>query len=162
MRQERTLTGRISLTFSYAAGETASRFFAELRDHQRIMGTRCPQCRRVLVPARSFCPRCFVGTTEWLATGPQGTLASYTIVPRKQPLSDSLLASSPTEPLIYGLIQLDGADTFFVHYMGEIDLRKIQVGMKVQAVFREKRDGSILDIAYFTHALTNEHKEGVA
>jgi len=53
------------------------------------------------------------------------------------------------EPLIYGLIRLDGADTNFVHLLGEIDPAAIEIGMRVEAVFKEERGGSILDIAYF-------------
>ena len=52
-------------------------------------------------------------------------------------------------PLAYGIIKLDGADTNLVHFLGEVDPKKIKHGMRVQAVFREKREGDILDINYF-------------
>ncbi len=45
------------------------------------------------------------------------------------------------------LIRLDGADTAFVHFVGETDAPRI--GSRVVAVFAETRSGSILDIAYF-------------
>jgi uncharacterized OB-fold protein len=53
-------------------------------------------------------------------------------------------------PVAYGIIKLDGADTGFVHMLGEVDLDKIKIGMRVKAVFREdERKGNILDINYF-------------
>jgi hypothetical protein len=56
----------------------------------------------------------------------------------------------PVEPpIIYGIIQLDGADTGLLHMLGEVDLEQLKIGMRLQAVFQEKRVGSILDIKYF-------------
>jgi uncharacterized OB-fold protein len=50
-----------------------------------------------------------------------------------------------------GLIKLDGADTGLLHFLGEIELDKIKVGMRVEAVLKKKeeRGGYITDIAYF-------------
>jgi hypothetical protein len=56
----------------------------------------------------------------------------------------------PAEPpVIYGIIQLDGAGTGFVHMLGEVKSEELRVGMRVKAVFREERKASILDIKYF-------------
>jgi hypothetical protein len=52
-------------------------------------------------------------------------------------------------PIVYGIIQLDGADTGFVHMLGEVDPEQLRVGMRVQAVFKKEREGNILDIKYF-------------
>lgn len=135
--------GKVDLPFSYAAGRTASRFFVALRDHQKIMGKRCPQCGRVIVPAQLFCKECFVDTTEWVEVGPQGTLITFTVVYRKEP-------HHPEEtPFAYGIVKLDGADTSMVHLLGEVEPVDIKEGMRLRAVFREKPEGNILDIAYF-------------
>ena len=75
-----TIPGRWAFDYTYFAGESASRFFHELCDHQRIMGTRCPSCKRVLVPARAFCDACMERTTEWIEVGPEGTLDTFTII----------------------------------------------------------------------------------
>lgn len=143
-REERIVfKGKVNLPFNYSAGRTASRFFVELRDHQRILGKRCPQCRRVIVPAQLFCKECFVETAEWVEVGPKGKLITFTVVYRKEP-------HHPTDtPFAYGIIRLDGADTSMVHLLGGVDLGHIRHGMRVCAVFKEKGEGSILDIAYF-------------
>lgn len=120
------ITAGVNLEFRYAAGETASRFLVALRDEGRIYGARCPRCQRVLVPARSFCPRCGVDTAVWLEVGPAGTL----------------IAAAPP----FGLIRLDGADTNLVHRLSPGPWR---AGRRVEAVFAGKRAGSINDIACF-------------
>jgi uncharacterized OB-fold protein len=54
-------------------------------------------------------------------------------------------------PIVYGIVQLDGADTGFVHMLGEVDPGQLKVGTKVKAVFKVKKErvASILDIKYF-------------
>jgi uncharacterized OB-fold protein len=137
------IPGRIIIPFNYAAGTIASRFFVELRDHGKILGRRCPKCTRVLVPPRKFCVQCFAPTSEWVEVKPTGTLINFTVVYKTA-------AHHPQKvPFAYGVIQLDGADTNLVHLLGEIDLGHIRQGMRLRAVFKEKRVGSILDIAYF-------------
>ena len=73
----------------------------------------------------------------------KGTLITYTVChqpSRVQPVEP---------PIVYGIIQLDGADTGIVHMLGEVDLEQLRIGMRVQAVFKENRQASILDIKYF-------------
>ncbi|MFQ5759138.1 MAG: Zn-ribbon domain-containing OB-fold protein [Candidatus Bathyarchaeia archaeon] len=137
------ITSKIVLPFSYAAGRTASRFFTELRDNQRIMGKRCPKCNRVIVPPRKICGKCFAETSEWVEVSNKGTLITYTTVYKKMPH----LPKGRT--LTYGIIRLDEADTNIVHFLREVDPKKIKPRMRVQAVFKEKREGNILDIDYF-------------
>ena len=141
--EKMVLEGKVDLPFSYSAGRTASRFLVELRDHRRIMGKRCPQCHRVIVPAQLFCKECFVETDEWAQVGPEGILVTFTVVYRPE-------HHHPKEaPLAYGIIQLDGADTSLVHLLAETDVAQLQPGMRVRAVFSEKRIGHILDINHF-------------
>jgi len=144
------LEGRIELPYRWVMGPSATRFFRELKDNRRIMGTRCPKCKRVLVPARGFCPRCFVETTDWVEVSDKGRLRTYCITYYSFP-------GQPREPpYAVGIIDLDGADTGMTHYVGGVDLsdvekaaREIRVGMRVQAVWKEKREGNIHDIEYF-------------
>ena len=59
-------------------------------------------------------------------------------------------------PYIQGLIDLDGSDTALPHFIGGVDLSdlekvkdKINIGMRVEAKWRDERRGDILDIEYF-------------
>jgi uncharacterized OB-fold protein len=135
--------GQIYIPNTYSAGAVGSRFLIELRDNKRIMGTRCPTCNRVYVPARSSCKDCFGQLDEWVEVSNRGTLLTYTVCEQKNRVQ-------PAEtPIVYGIIQLDGSDTGFVHMLGEVELEQLRIGMRVQAVFKEKREASILDIKYF-------------
>jgi hypothetical protein len=81
---------------------------------------------------------------DWVELGNTGTLITYTVVRYALPF---IQPQKP--PYALGVIHLDGAHTGFLHLLGEIDLEKIKVGMRVQAVFRVVREGNLLDIEYF-------------
>jgi uncharacterized OB-fold protein len=143
---------RWDIPYRHTAGQAASRFLRELKESKRIMGVRCPSCKRVLVPPRSFCERCFEPIDEWVEVGDSGTLTSFTI-------TYAQFTSLPPPPYCVGLIKLDGADTGLMHYVGGVDLqdleaarKAISVGMRLQAVWREDREGKISDIEYFRPA----------
>ncbi len=51
--------GKIYIPNTYTAGAIGTRFLIELRENKRIMGTKCPTCEKVYVPARSVCKYCF-------------------------------------------------------------------------------------------------------
>ncbi|MEJ2366461.1 MAG: zinc ribbon domain-containing protein, partial [Deltaproteobacteria bacterium] len=63
---ENTIDGQIQIDYHWSLGKAGERFFREIRDHKRIMGTRCRRCKRVLVPPRIFCEECFVDDVEWV------------------------------------------------------------------------------------------------
>ncbi len=129
--------------FSYDAGATRSKFLTEIRDNKKILGIRCPNCNLVYVPPRSTCVKCFASLSEFVEVARTGTLTTYSVVHSSQPYYPS------KPPFIYGVIELDGADTGLVHLIGEVDIKKRSVGMRVEAVFKDERIGSILDIKYF-------------
>ena len=135
--------GKVSIPMTYSAGAVGSRFLIEMRDNKRIMGMRCPTCNIVYVPPRSTCPDCFAEINEWVEVSDKGTVVTYTIAQQTSPVL-------PVEPpVIYGIIQLDGAGTGFVHMLDEVKSEELKIGMKVKAVFKEERTASILDIKYF-------------
>jgi uncharacterized OB-fold protein len=132
--------------FTYDAGAVRSRFLTEIRDNRKLVGIRCPECNRVYVPPRTVCLKCFGNLSEFVDVGQTGTLTTYSIVYRPQPYY-------PVEaPFVYGIIQLDGADTGLVHFINEVDFQQVRVGMRVKPVYKEERVGSILDIKYFKPA----------
>lgn len=125
------------------AGSVCSEFLTEIRDHKRILGIRCPECNRVLVPARPTCARCFTQTKDWVKVSDTGSLLTYATAYKALP-------SYPAQPpIIYGVIQLEGADTGFVHLLGEVMPKDVHIGMRLKAVFNDERKGDIRDIKYF-------------
>lgn len=139
-----TLKGQIKVPYRWTVGSTGSRFFTELRDKQKIWGTKCPKCQKVYIPPRKNCPQCFCAIGEWTEINSTGILTTFTIVRYSDPNLHPVKA-----PFAYGIIQLDGADTGLLHMVGGVDVNLIQSGMRVEAVFRTERVGSLLDIEYF-------------
>ncbi|MCK4787356.1 MAG: Zn-ribbon domain-containing OB-fold protein [Desulfobacteraceae bacterium] len=148
-KESRIVEGKISLPYKWALGPVFTRFFEEFKN-KKIMGTKCPKCNRVLVPARRFCPRCFEDTTEWVQVSAKGTVRTWSLITFEfsgQPMAP---------PYLIGLIHLDGADTALSHFIGGVDLsdlekgrNEIKIGMKVEAKWRDERQGNINDIEYF-------------
>ncbi len=138
-----SIVTKLEVPYIHSAGVAGSRFLIELRDNQKITGTRCGSCNRVHVPAMSICDQCFKPVNEWVELAGKGTLASYAVVHKSEQ------AHPVPAPFAYGIIKLDGADTALCHLLGEVALDKIEMGMRVEPVFRDERKGSILDIRYF-------------
>jgi len=143
-----TVPAQWDFEYRYFAGQTASRFFIELRDNQRIMGTRSPKSGRVLVPARSFSDAEYAATTDWVETGPGGVLEVFTIVATKFP-------GLPDPPFILGYVTLDGAGTAILNYVSGLDLTDLNVAAeilmkqpRVKAIFKDKREGRITDFHF--------------
>jgi uncharacterized protein len=138
--------GEIPIQSFYTAGSGGQIFFQALKQHGKLIGTRCATCEQVYLPARSFCERCFSALSEQVEIKRTGRLVSYTIcyVDRdRAPLA---------RPLALALVQLDGATTLMLHYLlGVEDTEKVKIGSRVETIIkpRNKRIGSILDIEGF-------------
>lgn len=140
-------SGEAEMRYDWHCGAYWSRFFLGLRDDKKIYGTKCPSCGTVYVPPREVCGPCFAKMEEWVEVGPEGVIEMFTVVRRAytNPSAGQLIKVPCTD--IY--VKLDGADTSLMHWLDETDEKKIAVGMKVKAVFRERRTGTIHDIEHF-------------
>jgi uncharacterized OB-fold protein len=137
--------GDIPITNRYTAGIAGERFFREIKDKARFLGTRCEACDLTYVPATMFCERCFAELEQWVEVPNRGWVFTYTVLHRD--LDDNPL----DPPAILAYVKLEGSDGGLVHYMGGIGPEDLCIGMEVEAVFKEaaEREGSILDIEYF-------------
>lgn len=133
--------------FRYAVGRYGSKFFMELRDHKKLLGIRCPKCKKVYVPPRQVCGPCFERMTELVEVGPEGTLVGFTILRFR--FVDPETGQPKPVPYGYGFIRLDGADNAFQHFMEIRDESKIRIGARMRAVFNEERKGNLADIKHF-------------
>ncbi len=140
-----TWQGDMPVTSRYTAGIAGERFFREIKDNARIMGTCCGNCELVYVPATMFCERCFAQLEEWVEVATRGTVFTYTVLYRD-------LDDQPMDPpAILAYVKLEGSTGGLVHYLGAIDPEDVYIGLEVEAVFKDaaEREGSILDIKYF-------------
>ena len=145
LHQATAWRGEMPLTSRYTAGIAGETFFREIKDNARFVGTRCPDCDLVYVPAAIFCERCLAQLDEWVPVSNQGTVFTYTVLYRD-------LDNQPLDPpAILAYVKLEGSTGGLVHYLGEIDPEELYVGLEVEPVFRDaaEREGSILDIVYF-------------
>jgi len=132
--------------YAWAAGVAMSRFLEGLKQ-AKILGRRCRRCRRVLVPPRMFCERCFRPTDEWVELEGTGVIETFSV---------SYIdtdAQRIEEPIFVGVVALDGAPPHcgIMHYFGEVSPEEIHIGMPVEPLWKpeEERIGAITDIQYF-------------
>ena len=74
------VTPMVPLTFmyNYRAGAYLERYLQGLTE-KKILGVRCPQCKRVLLPPRSACGSCSTRPEEWVEVDSSGTLENFTV-----------------------------------------------------------------------------------
>jgi len=135
--------GFVIMPYKYSVGSMASKFFIKIRDSKVISGAKCPKCGFVNAPPRSVCPKCFSKVEELVDLSGKGTLQTFTVVHYES----SVQALKP--PYAIGVIKLDGADTGMTHFIGDVDAKTLKAGMKLEPVFKDKREANILDIEYF-------------
>jgi len=132
--------------YLYSMGEL-SPFFRELVDNARLLATKCPKCGKVWMYPRGDCPDCYE-ENEWVPITGEGTVVSSSYVYFQGHGID--LLSYLGLPFVYALIHLDGTDTSIPHCIKPPSQKmgEVRTGMRVKAVFRENRRGTIGDF-YF-------------
>ena len=140
---------KTDLPYRYSIGKLAVKYFEELKNNKKIHGTKCPKCGKVHYPPRGVCADCVVEMTldDMVELPPRGTLAGFTVV--NYPFIDPNTGGMRPFPYGYGIFKLDGADTYMMHFVDEIDHTKFKIGQRVEAVFKEEREGNLGDIPYF-------------
>lgn len=138
----------MTLSWRYGTSWYFAEFIRAMRDEGQILGLRCPDCSRVYLPPRPVCGNCHVEMDEWVEVKDRGTVVAFTAV--HIPILDPTTGQPRPTPYGMALIQLDGADTTINHFLAENDLAKLRLGMRVTAVWREERTGTLADIIHFS------------
>lgn len=133
--------------YRYSVGRYGSRFLVELRDNKKLLGVKCGSCARVYCPPHPLCGRCYAPMSDWREVGPEGVLATFTIL-RFQFLDPETGEPKPV-PYGYGFIRLDGSDTNFQHFVSLDSGTPLKIGLRVRPVFAEARRGDLRDIRHF-------------
>ncbi|MBD3214508.1 MAG: DNA-binding protein [Candidatus Lokiarchaeota archaeon] len=142
-KEKKIYRGRIKVPYKHTAGDYVEKFMEGIGKDDKIMGVKCPKCGKVYVPPKMVCFECFEQMNEWVEVGKKGTVEGFTVITH----STDVMPLKP--PFGYGIILLDGADTGFVHIINEAEPNKLRKGMRVEAVFKDKRQKKITDIEYF-------------
>ncbi len=138
-------TDSIPLEYHYTAGVAGEEFRRELKEHWKLLTSKCPKCKTSYLPARMFCPSCFIETKDRTTIGRPGFVYSYTTV------SGDKSGNKTTEPTLVALVKFDGVTGGVVHRLEAAGPEKVRIGLKVEPVLRERnnRTGALTDIVYF-------------
>jgi uncharacterized protein len=134
------------LRYAWDTGEAIGRYLAELKNGQ-LVARSCGKCKRVMIPPRMFCERCFRPTDEWVYLNSTGTVNTFSLCYVSW---DVRRLKSPEIPAV---IEIDDASPGMgiLHVLRKVNPKQVHVGMRVAAVWKpqSQRIGSITDIAYW-------------
>jgi uncharacterized OB-fold protein len=136
----------VRFDYTVSAGRALSRFLAGLVEG-RILGRRCPSCRKVYVPPRGACPTCgvpFVPAAEEVEVEDTGTLTTFCVV--NVPFEGQTMKL----PYVYASVVLDGADIPLLHLVN-VPAEQARMGMRVRAAWTapEERRPTLETIKWF-------------
>jgi uncharacterized OB-fold protein len=100
-----------------------SRFFLDMVNKGKIMGTRCGKCGKTYVPPYPNCPDC-LSKTDWVEMPNNGVIETFTVC-YAQPYH-----FKHKLPYVVAYVRLEGADTMLPGIV-DADPSKVQEGSKV-------------------------------
>ena len=115
----------VRIEYTVTAGHTLSRFLTGLVEG-RLLGRRCPGCRKVYVPPRGACPTCALPAGDEIAVADTGTVTTFCVV--NVPFEGQTMKL----PYVYAAILLDGADIPLLHLI-DVPAGDARMGMRVRA-----------------------------
>lgn len=118
----------VRLDYTVNPGRATARFLNAIAQ-RRIIGQRCPACRKVYVPPRGSCPTCAVASDEEVEVAATGTVTSFCIVRVPYP------GQTIRPPYCSASILLDGADIPFLHLVSDIPVDDVRMGLRVEAAW---------------------------
>jgi len=138
-KQSLVMNHHVSLTYEEELTPILERYVDALIDG-RIVGHKCPQCGRVYVPGKGYCPICVVQTTDKdeFEVSDHGTVTGFTII---TPVA--YYGQEETEPFVYASVLLDGASS----NLGGQDIvgiarEQVRSGLRVKAKWKPKEKRS--------------------
>jgi hypothetical protein len=125
----------VSLTYTEELTPILERYVDAMMEG-RIVGHKCPECGRVYVPGKGYCPLCVVatGAEHEVEVADTGTVTGFTIV---TPVA--YYGQKETEPFVWASVLLDGADgTLAGQDIVGIAHDEIRSGLRVRAIWKPK------------------------
>jgi uncharacterized OB-fold protein len=116
------------LDYVYSAGRASSKFLHDVTE-KRLVGQRCPLCRKVYVPPRGSCPT--DGVRHGRGRRARRQRHHHVVLRRQRPFMGTLMEI----PYASGLILLDGSDIPIMHLIQEVPYDQVHMGMRVEAVW---------------------------
>lgn len=123
----------VQLHYRHSAGPVETRYLLGVAEG-RLLGQRCPSCRKVYIPPRGACPTDGVPTEEEVELPGKGTVTTFCIV--NVPFQGQRLQP----PYVAAYVLLDGADIPFQHLILGCDADQVRMGMRVEAVWKPESE----------------------
>ncbi len=159
LREDDIRSGRILTTewhgkteFAWDAGAAIGQFLEGLKAG-KLLGRKCNQCQRIVIPPRMFCEKCFRRNDEWVELKDTGRVNTFSVS------YVNWDASRRTTPQVPVVVDIDGTNPpmGIMHLLTDVGdsveavLARVKVGLPVQAVWKpaEQRTGAITDIVSF-------------
>ncbi len=143
--QARHWADSIPLEYHYTAGVAGEEFRRELKENGRFLASKCTECKTTYLPARMFCPTCFIETKERLTINKPGYVYSYTAT------SKDRSGKRPHWPTIVAMVKFEGVTGGIIHRLECDDPEKVTIGLKVKPLLKDasERTGALTDILSF-------------
>jgi uncharacterized OB-fold protein len=125
------LTTPVALKYLHSASPEESRYLRGLAEG-RLLGQRCPVCRKVYVPPRGACPTDGVPTEEEVELPDRGIVTTFCIV------NVPFLGQRLKPPYVAAYVLLDGADIAFLHLVLGCAADEVRMGMRVEAAWKPR------------------------
>src|SRR5438445_13789700 len=122
--QARHWTDSIPLEYHYTVGVAGEEFRRELKENGRFLSSKCAKCKTTYIPARMFCPSCFVEMKESKTLDGPVYVYSYTTVTRNR-------TGEQSEPIAIALVKFDGVKGGIVHKLDLSEPTRATFGMRV-------------------------------
>ncbi len=137
-------TDSIPLEYHYTSGVAGEKFRLELKENGRFLASKCAKCKSTYIPARMFCPTCFVELKETKVLNEPGYVYSYTTVNQNR-------AGEHTDEITLAMIKFEGVKGGIVHLLDDDTAEKVAFGMKVVPDLKPEgeRTGALTDIKFF-------------
>ena len=138
------ITTPVRLSYQHTASPAETSYLLGLAEG-RLLGQRCPACRKVYLPPRGACPTCGVPTSEEVALPAAGTVTTFCVV------SVPFTGQRVQPPYVAAAVLIDGADIPIQHLVLGCEPGEVRMGMRVRAVWKPREDWSttIENIGHF-------------
>jgi uncharacterized OB-fold protein len=145
--------GKVLSTFDSLPGEFAwdtgiaiGRYLMAMKEGI-ILGSRCDNCRRTVVPPRTVCEWCYRPMAAFVPLKDTGVVNTFSLC------YVTWDVKRIKEPELPAVIDLDSTSEFhgIMHKLGEVEPENVSIGMRVKAVWKspDEREGAVTDIRYF-------------
>jgi uncharacterized OB-fold protein len=133
---ETIITTPVWLGYRHTASPTETSHLRALAEG-RVVGQRCPSCRKVYLPPRGACPTCGVPTDEDVELPDAGIVTTFCVV------NVPFAGQRVTPPYVAASVLIDGADIAFQHLVLGCAPQDVRMGMRVRAAWKPREEWGV-------------------